>query len=105
MIEFIVEYWIEFAFGIIIAGGGICITWLRTKFKEHEALNKGLCALLRNDIIQLHDKYMEKEYIPIYALDNVLKMYDAYHALGGNGTVTKLVEELKELPTEPPIKA
>jgi hypothetical protein len=27
-------------------------------------------------------------------------MYDAYHALGGNGTVTKLMEELRELPVK-----
>ena len=25
-------------------------------------------------------------------------MYDEYHKLGGNGTVTKLMEDLKELP-------
>lgn len=27
-------------------------------------------------------------------------MYDAYHELGGNGTVTMLVDTLKELPRD-----
>ena len=42
---------------------------------------------------------MEKGYIPIYAMENVLESYNAYHSLGGNGTITKMVEELKQLPT------
>ena len=32
--------------------------------------------------------------------DNLLSMYKQYHNLGGNGTVTQLVEELQKLPTE-----
>ena len=43
---------------------------------------------------------MDKEYIPVYGMDNVMKLYGAYHELGGNGSVTKLVEALKELPAE-----
>ena len=42
---------------------------------------------------------MAKEYIPIYAMENIGEMYKAYHRLGGNGTITKLVEELKKLPS------
>ena len=32
-------------------------------------------------------------------MENILDSYGAYHALGGNGTITKMVEELKKLPT------
>ena len=102
MIEFIVKYWVQALFGLIISGLGALFAWLRKKFKEQNAVKNGVQCILRNDIIQIHDKHMEREFIPIYALDNVIKMYDAYHELGGNGTVTKLIEELKELPTEPP---
>ena len=42
---------------------------------------------------------MEKGYIPIYAMENVLESYAAYHSVGGNGTITKMVEEVKQLPT------
>lgn len=34
-------------------------------------------------------------------MENVEAMYKQYHALGGNGTITELVERLKEMPTEP----
>lgn len=101
MLDFVLKYWIEFSFGLLIAGGGFTLKWMSKKFKEHEDLNAGVRSLLRSKLIELHDKYMEKEYIPIYALDNINKMYDAYHSLGGNGTVTKLVEDIRLLPNEP----
>ena len=44
-----------------------------------------------------HDKYVELGYIPSYAYENFCDMYEAYHALGGNGTGTKLYEEIKAL--------
>lgn len=73
------------------------------KEREHDrALNDGVLALLRNSIIGQYNHYMEQGYIRIYALENALSMYEAYHSLGGNGTVTKLVDALRELPTEPP---
>ena len=39
--------------------------------------------------------------LPLYgdAQETVLESYAAYHSLGGNGTITKMVEELKQLPT------
>ena len=38
--------------------------------------------------------------IPVYGMNNVLKVYAAYHKLGGNGTMNKLVNDLRELPME-----
>lgn len=72
------------------------------KEREHtKAVDNGVLALLRDRIIERYNHYMEKEYIPIYGMENVLDMYEAYHALGGNGTVTKLIEALRKLHTEP----
>ena len=70
--------------------------------QKSDALMNGVQALLRREIIAEYNHYMELEYIPIYGMENVLAMYHAYKALGGNGTVTKLAEALKQLPTEPP---
>lgn len=66
------------------------------------AVEDGVLALLRDRVIERYNHYTEQGYIPIYGMDNVNKMYSAYHALGGNGTITKLVEELDDLPTDPP---
>ncbi|MCD7958629.1 MAG: hypothetical protein LUF89_03715 [Ruminococcus sp.] len=67
----------------------------RTKKMEN-----GLQCLLRSEIIRAHDKYMERGFCPIYARETLAKAYEAYHALGGNGTITVLYHQVTELPTE-----
>lgn len=71
---------------------------------KSKAVEDGVLALLRDRIIERYNHYMDQEYIPIYGMENVLAMYSAYHALGGNGTVTGLVNDLKALPHELPEK-
>lgn len=56
-----------------------------------------MMLLLRIQLIEYHDKYMKLGEIPSYAYDNFIEMYDAYHALGGNGMITKMREEISEL--------
>ena len=70
--------------------------------QKSDALMNGVQALLRREIIAEYNHYTEQGHIPIYGIENVLDMYNAYKALGGNGMATKLVEALKQLPTEPP---
>ena len=71
---------------------------------DQQSLREGTQALLRNEIIKEYDKYMGREWIPIYAMENMNAMYKAYRALGGNGTITKLMEEIRELPSREPSK-
>ena len=51
-------------------------------------------------IIQAHNYCMEKGYCSIHDRDNISFLYDQYHNLGGNGTVTHLVECVNRLPTD-----
>ena len=60
----------------------------------------GLQALLRNEIIREYNKYIRLGSIPIYAMENMDAMYEQYSNLGGNGTITALMEKIRELPTE-----
>lgn len=59
--------------------------------------SKGTMLLLRVQLIEYHDKYMRLGDIPSYAYENFMEMYDAYHALGGNGMITKMMHEIEEL--------
>lgn len=91
MTEFFVQYWLQVVLTLLTSGltilGGMVL-----------ALFSGVRALLRDRIIQAYNHYIEKGCCPIYGLENVEKMYKAYHLLRGNGTITRLVEELKQLP-------
>lgn len=70
---------------------------LKEQKKDRDANAKGTMLLLRVQLIEYHDKYVEEGEIPSYAYDNFVEMYEAYHALGGNGMVTKMHQEIQEL--------
>jgi hypothetical protein len=74
------------------------IVWLlKQQKKDKDANSKGTMLLLRVQLIEYHDKYMKLGEIPSYAYDNFVEMYNAYHALGGNGMVTKMYNEIQEI--------
>lgn len=74
------------------------IVWLLKRQKtDRDANSKGTMLLLRVQLIEYHDKYTALGYIPSYAYENFVEMYDAYHDLQGNGMITKMREEINEL--------
>lgn len=76
---------------------GYIIWILKNQKKDRNANARGTMMLLRVQLIEYHDKYMSLGEIPSYAYENFCEMYAAYHALGGNGMVTKMYDEIQEL--------
>ncbi len=76
---------------------GYIISLLKKQKKDRDANSQGTMLLLRVQLIEYHDKYTKLGEIPSYAYQNFCEMYDAYHALGGNGMITKMHEEIEEL--------
>ncbi len=85
-----------------VLGGGLTyfLTRLKNGFKREKALTEGVLSLLRNQLIEYHDKYTGRGYCPIYVKESARRSYEAYHGLGGNGVITKLYEDLMSLPEE-----
>ncbi len=106
MIEFILNYWVEFIFGIVAAAltGGFRSLYKRYQNlkEENSAVKDGMCALLRAELIRSGQKYMKKGYCEIYAKEAYDKAYIAYHNLGGNGTMTELHESVMNLQVHSP---
>lgn len=104
MKEFIIKYWLEVGFTIIVAilttGYRALANRVQQQLKDQISLCDGTKALLRNEIIRGYDKYIDQGWIPLYGLENILEMYRSYHCLGGNGSITKLIEEIKKLPSK-----
>ena len=74
------------------------VVWvLQIQKKDRDANSRGTMLLLRVQLIEYHDKYVEMKEIPSYAYENYVEMYQAYHDLGGNGMVTKMYNEIQEL--------
>ncbi len=97
--EFLVNYWLEVLFSGVLTVFGLGYKNIIKRLREQESIKLGVQAILRDRIIDSYNHYMEKGYYPIYAQENVRRLYEQYHNLGGNGTVTHLVEELDTLPT------
>ena len=87
---------------IINAAGGSIIAYLlavvKLKKKENEALKVGVQALLRDRIIEIYYHYTEKGWMPLDVRNSLEACYKSYEALGENGVIDDLVEQLRELP-------
>lgn len=89
----------------VVSGGVITllITMYRAKKKENDALKAGVQALLRDRIIQAYNHYVcEKGWVPIYAKESIDDCYKSYEALGNNGVIDNLMQQLNELQNYPP---
>lgn len=89
----------------IIAGAIISYLFVlyRAKKKESNALKAGLQALLRDRIIQAYNHYCDdKKWIPVYALESINACFRSYEALGENGVINGLMEQLNDLPNYEP---
>ena len=105
IVKYVLANWVEWLFLAISAFLGYSYRQLTKRQKEEAqksaALHDGMQALLRDRIIQAYNHYQDKGYCPIYGKENVKRMYDAYHVLGGNDVETKLKDTLIEMPEEP----
>lgn len=99
MAEWFIEYWVVWAFGLLTGALAGLWRYVLAQHKRQKALQTGVQALLRDRIIQSCDYYQKKQSISVHGRENIQSMYAAYHALGGNGAVTVLVQDADDLPT------
>lgn len=64
---------------------------------KQDAIAKGVLELLRIQLIEYYDKYMKNGHIPSYAYENFCELYNAYEALGGNGMIKKMKQDIDKL--------
>ena len=116
MPDWIIKYWVEWLFGLVIAGLGLVVKHLSAKIKkerearealakkaeaESEALKNGMRSLLRRQILADCKTAMIEGYCDETARDTIAAMYEAYHELDGNGPVTDAYNAVRQLPLVP----
>lgn len=103
MPEWVVKYWVQWVFGLFIAGLGAYCKHLSGVIKkereEQKALRNGMRSLLRRQIVFDCENAIEKGVCRADKKETIVDMYESYHALGGNGVVTKLKDQMLDLPT------
>lgn len=95
--EFTIKYWAAWAYGI--AGTTLISTFVLV-VKRYKALALGMQALLRAEIKNTYNKYVELRYMPVYEREILENSVTQYYNLKGNGVVKDLVKKLYALPTE-----
>lgn len=73
---------------------------LENKTEDDECIREGVQALLRAQMIQDYNKWINRGCAPIYARENFENCWEKYHALGANGVMDDLHEKFMELPTK-----
>lgn len=104
MVEQIIVYLITTVLGIAL--GAVTSKLKNNKEKDEkekkkdEAIELGVQALLRNEIIRRYREFESKGEISILDQENLDEMFEQYKNLGGNGTVKKMMNDLYELKTK-----
>lgn len=109
MYEFIIKYWLEFIFSAIIGLIGWGYKRIKKRQDQQEEKNKeqerknqaienGVQALLRNELIKNYREYKIKGEITLLDKENMEHMFTEYFNLGGNGTMKEVHKEFLEIP-------
>lgn len=98
MWDFIVRYWLEFAFGLVTAILSAAYAHLAKRFKaekkKNEAIENGLRGILRIQILDTYDKCVaDGNRISVSRKDAVVSIYNSYIALG-NGESDDTINDL-----------
>lgn len=102
MSEFILKYWVE----VLLTGISSFVVFtykrIRSKFQEQdkkrEAIERGVQALLRNELIDKFRKYKLAGEMTLLDKENMEHMFEEYFNLGGNGTMQEVYVQFKEIP-------
>lgn len=97
VIKIIISYIIPTILGGIL---GLIFTKLKKNKKKDLAIELGVQALLRNEIIRRYREFESKGEISILDKENLEEMFEQYKNLGGNGTVKKMMDDLINLKTK-----
>lgn len=98
MMEFIVKYWVEWLFGLIIAGMGVIYKQLKSNINQNKAVKDGIKGILYNEIIYRCKKILIIGYVTPDDLEELEYLFKPYKELQGNGTAEKLINRVYQLP-------
>lgn len=112
MTEWILQYWIQVLFGLMVSIGGVLCKLVAKKYKIHQEeqkvrlksqedeqaiIKQGVLGLLHNSLFQECKLLLKEGEMTENDFNNIESLYSAYSSLGGNGTGTQLYNRVKKL--------
>lgn len=101
MVEWVIKYWLQIGFGIIVTGGTLFFKKFSAKMKKNkettEMMRVGLRVLLELSLNELYHKYRMRGMILKEELELYTHLYQAYMALGTDMSMIPQFEYIKTL--------
>lgn len=91
-----VQHAIEWFITFVLAGVAGWLLANHGRRKNHDkAMEQGMRAIMRKQIVDAYDYYHNQDHrLTVERKSEIDEMYAAYHALGGNGTITHMYNEI-----------
>lgn len=104
--DWVTKYWLEWAFGLLIAGLTAVVRSMSVRIKkqqqENQALRDGIRALLKVSIENECQRCQRDGWCGPVKRSTIADMYRSYTALDGNDGMKSLVEQTLALPSVDP---
>ncbi len=68
--------------------------------ESDDMIKSALCSMQRQSLLNACEKYIKNGFATLEQKETVASQYESYHALGGNSFITRLYEQVMELPIE-----
>ena len=72
--------------------------WLQQNKSKKDYTQEALKILLKGELKKVYIELVKKGFVTFEELESANEIYEAYHNLKGNGTGTKMIEEIRKLP-------
>ena len=70
------------------------LVYICKRAKKNETALEGTRCLLRRGMVETYYKHKDTEHIRQYEIENFIKEYEAYKALGGNSFIDEIHKEV-----------
>jgi hypothetical protein len=100
--DWILKYWVQELFAVIIAILTWCVKKLKGKKTEYDVLREGILALLHDRLYAACSIFIARGWASLDDRENLEYLYKPYKALGGNGTGENLYQAVQKLPYQSP---
>lgn len=100
MLNFIIQYWIQILFGLIIS----CFTYflrMISKYKKKlDATNEGIVVILKIKIVEQYNLYMQKKHITVEEKEVLIDMFNVYKKFECCDVIADLMAKIDSIPIE-----
>ena len=83
---------------VTTALSGYLVWWLQQNKSKKDYTQEALKILLKGELKKVYIELVKKGFVTFDELESANEIYEAYHNLKGNGTGTKMIEEIRKLP-------